>query len=302
MKPLLKRAILLPLLTHGMLLSVLLFAGSAGAVSLKWPGHVDVGLSWVNRIKPVNNHYGSPALISNDGSGVLHAYAECGSYTAQLMLQSYEGVITADVLTALSGSPSPDAQQWYDAIDPAQPHPGSPANGIVLRTLDSKLATHGGRTLRSSSVTPLAVGDILAAKYNLGDSSGHVMVVYSITAPQSAQTMVLSGSKAIPGVTQVRRWTVQVLDSSDSVHGTFDTRYRKDGSEADGNDHGIGLGSIYLYENATPSASTYGQLVGWSWSLNSTWSYQFSNRAAVDNLGKTTYRPMLIGRFSGKGL
>lgn len=278
----------------------LLSLGNAQASSLTWPGHVNTGLNWVNHIVPANNFYGSSPVINWDENKVLHATSECGSFTTQLLLQSYENVITADVLTALAGSNSPSAAQWHDAIDPARIHANASSNGVFLHTLDHAYANPTGRTLRHAGTGLLAVGDILAAKYVSGSATGHVMTVYSITQPGVAVS--LSGTSSIPGVTMVRRWTVQVLDSTSSVHGSLDTRYQKDRSEPDGHDHGLGLASIYLYEDASAGSASFGQLVGWTWSTASAYTFQFRNMAGIDNNGKTTYRPMVIGRFGGTGL
>ncbi|MEN9864665.1 MAG: hypothetical protein RL748_255 [Pseudomonadota bacterium] len=291
-----------PICSALLCLAASVFASQAHGATLSWPGHVSTGQNWVNTISPANNAYSTPASITLDSNSVLHATAQCGSFTAQLLLQSYEGIITADVLTALTGSNSPSAQEWHDAIDPAQSHPDNPSNGVSLQALDQALASPTGRTLRSNNTTLLAVGDILAAKYSTSSATGHVMTVSSITAPAADQALTLSGTRVIPGVTSVKRWTVQVLDSSSSVHGSSDSRYQKDSGEDDGNDHGIGSGTIYLYEDATVGSSTRGQLVGWTWSTASSYTYQFTQTAALDNNGKTTYRPMVIGRFSGAGL
>lgn len=273
-----------------------------GALTLTWPGHVDVATDWLADIEPETNSYDSPASISYDVNNVLHATAECGSFTAQLVYQSYENIITTTVLSALTGSTSPGAQQWHDAIDPGQSHPNNPTDDISLLPFDDALSSPTGRTMRSSGSTLLAVGDILASKYTLGSSTGHVMTVKSFTAPPVDQSLTLTGTRVIPDVTNVKRWTVVVFDSTSSVHGSSDSRYQNDSSESDGNDHGIGEGTIYLYEDATTGSSTLGQLVGWTWSTASSYTYQFTNTSGVDNNGKTTYRRMVIGRFSGGDL
>lgn len=275
---------------------------TAQALTLTWPGHVGTGDGWVSAILPANNFYDSPPSIPYDANGVLHATAECASFTTQLLLQSYDGIITTDVLTALVGSASPFAHQYHDAIDPTQNHPNNPTNGVSLLPLDSARSTPTGRTLRNGTTTYLAVGDILASKYTNGSSTGHVMTVEFISPPPANQSLTLSDTHVIPGVTNVKRWTVTVLDSTSSVHGSSDTRSGKDATETDGNDHGIGRGTIYLYEDATTGSATLGQLVGWTWSTGSAYTYQFTNASGVDDKGKTTYRPMVIGRFSGGGL
>jgi hypothetical protein len=269
------------------------------AITRTWPGHLNVAAQWVTDIQPANNFYGSPADVHYSG-GTLHARTKCGSFASQLMVQSYPGVITTQVLSTLTGSTSPDAFQWYNAIDPAQSHPAS-TGGVSLLPLDAGLAHPTGRTLRGVAGPLLHAGDILAAKYPLGNITGHVMVIGSVTAPPAGQTLTLSGTHVIPGVSLVRQWAVRVYDSTSTVHGnasgSTDTRYHDDSGEADHNDHGLGAGDIYLYEDASSGA-----LVGWTWSTGSAYTYQFTNPNAHDGNGKTTYRPMVVGRFSGGGL
>jgi hypothetical protein len=274
------------------------------AITHTWPGHLDVAAQWVTDIHPINNHYGSPADVHYSG-GTLFARTKCGSFATQLMTQSYPGIITTHLLSTLTGSTSPDAFQWYNAIDPAQSHPAG-AGGVSLVPLDAGIAHPTGRTMRSAGAPLFQAGDILAAKYPLGNITGHVMIVASVNPPPAGQTITLSGTHAIPGVSLVKRWGVRVYDSTSTVHGdvsgSTDTRYHDDSSEADHNDHGFGAGDIYLYEDASPGSSAPGALVGWTWSTGSAYTYQFTNPSAHDGSGKTTYRPMIIGRFSGGGL
>jgi len=215
---------------------------------------------------------------------------KCGSFTALLLCNAYPNVVTATVLDTIIGSPTPDSAQWYDAIMLPGPHPVS--NGISIVPMDGAAATPTGRTM-----SYLAQGDILASKYNLDGITGHMMTVGTITVP--TQTMTLTGTRVIPGVTSVKRWLVKVYDGTSSVHGTSDSRYGKDPTETNGNDQGIGEGSIYLYEDATTGSATLGRLVGWTWSTASSYTYQFTNLLGVDGSGKTTYRPMVIGRLAG---
>ena len=91
----------------------------------------------------------------------------------------------------------------------------SSANGISFAAMDAAASTPTGRTM-----SYLAVGDILASKYSLSPSTGHVMTVASFTAPAGADLAVtLSGNKAIPGVSKVNRWRVRIYDSTSSPHG-----------------------------------------------------------------------------------
>lgn len=278
---------------------------SAVALGAQWPAHVDTALHWIKSVQPVNNHYGDPASIQST-SGVLYATSKCGSFVNQLLLQTYSGVITPSVLMDLTGSTSPDASQWYAAIDPAVTHWRSPSSGISVIPVDASLAGPTGRKLRSGTITTLRTGDILAARYALGSVTGHAMVVAAISAPPSDQKLLLVGQKAIPGISYVKRWTIRVVDSTTSVHDSSststDTRYQRDPLEADHHDHGIGAGDIFLYEDSSAASPTFGRLVGWSWSTSSSSTFQFSDPNAVDANGKSTYRPMVVGRLSGTPL
>lgn len=270
----------------------------SNAATLQWPGHTQTADTWIGQVSPANNSYGSPTSIYYDQNQVLHATAVCGSFTTQLILQSYQGIVSSSTLKTMTGSTSPNAAQWHDGILKAN----NLVNGVLLHTLDSDLNNNDGRTLRHGNNTLLAAGDILAAKYDGNGFSGHVMTVHSFVAPDPQESLELTGTHVIPGVTFVKRWLVTVVDSSSSVHGVTDSRYGRDPQEDDGHDHGIGKGSIYLYEDATPNSPTLGKLVGWTWSTASSYTFQFSNQAGVDNKGKTTYRPMVIGRMTGGGL
>lgn len=271
-----------------------------------WPDHLNLAQQYVDDVvgNEANNIYGTPTSIYYDVNDVLHFKAECASFTTQLLKNTYSA-LTDTVFQTLTGSSSPDAEGYYEAINPANSH--SSSSGISIEPLDSSLTTPTGRTLRSGSSTFLQVGDILASRYVQGSISGHVMTVGEIvyapnTALPNGDVMTLSGNKAIPGVTNVRRWTVRIYDATSSVHGSTDSRYGTDPTETNSNDTGVGKGTIYLYEDADSGSSTLGQLVGWTWSTGSAYTYQFTDSTAVDNsvpTPKTTYRRMMIGRFAG---
>jgi hypothetical protein len=270
-----------------------------------WPYHVTQAQTYVNDINngnnQINNLYGSPASITYDDAGVLHATSMCGSFTTQLLMNTYPNVITGGVMQALTGSTSPSAEQWHDSI--AAPLPHASSGGISLLPMDAAAAVPTGRTMSS-----FQVGDILASRYVVSGATGHVMTAGAITQPAGADLNVtLTGTRVIPGVSTVNRWRVMIFDSTQSVHGTAtgavaDSRLGDDATESDGNDHGLGSGHIFLYEDATAGSSTIGQLVGWTWSNASSYTFQFTDANGVDNNGKTTYRRMVIGRMSGTGL
>ncbi|WP_338847091.1 hypothetical protein V8J88_00055 [Massilia sp. W12] len=277
-------------------IALLASACATQAATFNWPqAHLQTAANWLGRILPENNVYGSPAAISLDANQVLRATSQCGSFMALLLQQSYPQ-LSADVLQGLTGSVSPDAAQWYDALDPAIAH--SAYRGMALQPLDAAAGlAANGRRLRLHGSLLLQRGDLLVSKYKAGDSRGHVMMVESFIAPAPAQVMSLQDTRAIPGVSLVRRWMVTVIDSTSSAHGSSDSRYLNDSRESDGHDRGIGRAVLYLYEDASPGSGQQGHLAGWSWSTASAYTYQFSQPGAVDNLGKSTYRPLLIGRM-----
>ncbi len=269
----------------------------AEAALAAWPGpHLAQAHLYVEQINDgdqLNNHYGSPASIAYV-SGVLHATTICSTFMTLLMENAYPRVVTPAVIAALTGTSDPDASQWYGGIDPTVAH-GS-LDGISLVPLDLAATPPTGRTMQDSKARPyLKVGDILAAEY---DGTGHVATVASIASPSGPLT--LSGTHVIPAVAQVTQWLVEVYDSTDTIHGSVpgstDSRYDNDPLTSDGNDHGIGSGYFYLYEDATEGSSTHGQLVGWTWSTISATTYQLTSPSAAN------YRPMVIGRMTGAGL
>lgn len=287
------------------------------AIDAAWPGHVAVAESYVSHIASANlythNLYGSPASITFDTNNeIADAKTECASFTTLLLTNTYPSTLTTSLLKTLTGvaanNPGPYAENYYDGIDPALHPNGNTSGSVSLLPIDSNLATKTGRTLRDANNDALLqVGDLLASRYALGSITGHMMTVGSLlhvpvrnlANPALDEKMTLSTQKSIPGVTSVRRWHVKIYDSTSTVHNTSDSRYNKDSSEADGNndDSGIGSGEIYLYENADGGASD-GQLVGWTWSTSSAYTYEFTDAAKVDGSGKTLYRRMVIGRLS----
>ncbi len=282
----------------GCALPLLCLVQHAEADNLRWPGHLQLGAQWIKQVAPANNRYESPPQVSYDAQQQLHVSSKCASFLTLMLQHAYPDIIDAHALYTLFGSTSPEAAQWYDAL----PHGLGPAAGISFVALDANLKTPSARHLRNGKTLLLAAGDVLVSKYTEGTISGHVMSVNSIKAPTVDQVIALSGTQAIPGVKLVRRWVVEIIDSSATPHGTNDTRFQHDAKESDGNDHGIGRGTILLYEDATPGGAHEGEVVGWAWSEQSSYTYQFSQPNAVDNKGKTTYRPLRIGRFAGAGL
>lgn len=261
------------------------FAPSAHAL---WPDHVDQARDWVfvPYIEIAYNDYGHPASITTDAAGKLHAFTRCGSFTALLLKAAYPGVIDDTVLTALTGSNSPYADQWFTAID----------------TQKKDAASQIGFTQRNS-MADVETGDIFAAVYPVGtDDTGHVMTVESIV--RTGTGITLPTDKAVPGVATVDRYEVTVYDSTKEAHGKYtsnpkwDSRYRRDilGITTWINDTGIGRGTIAVFANPSNGA-----IVSWAWNVSpTTASYYYS----VSPPAGSAYprREMVVGFLSGPGL
>jgi len=262
------------------LLAVAAVPASHAAV---WPDHVNLAYDWIfDPYIDINfNSYASNPDIWTDSDGKLHAVTKCGSFTALLLKNAYPGVVTDTELTALTGSNSPYADQWYDAIDD-----------------EDSDATSGIAFHKRSSAATIAAGDILASAYTVSGDTGHVMTVKSITLA-AAGTSLPSG-KSVPDVDSVNRYQVEVYDSTKDPHGAYashpvaDTRYKR--FDANNNpvyvtDQGIGSGAIAIYEDADT-----GRIVAWAWNLSpTTTSFYY---AVTPNGGGSSYRPMVAGYLS----
>ncbi len=272
-----------------LLLAACATLATSSAASAAWPtDHLNQAFDWNDPlIEMANNVYGAPASIWTDGGGKVHATAKCGSFTALLLKASYPAV-NDDVLTALTGSNSPFADEWYDAI--------SNEASDSTRVDASGIAFH-----ERASVADIEAGDILASAYTLSGDTGHVMTVRSITL--AAANTTLPSGKTITGVGAVNRYQVAVYDATKSPHGAYasnpspDTRYRLVGNPIQvwATDDGVGSGTIVIYEEVST-----GRLVAWAWNVSSTTtSYYY---AVTPNAGTWEYRPMVAGFLDGPGL
>jgi hypothetical protein len=103
---------------------------------------------------------------------------------------------------------------------------------------------------RVEKVSAIQPGDFLAVKYiTRKGNTGHIMLV-------AGKPKRMDAKKPIEADTD--QWEIRIIDSSESGHGTTDTRHKKG---ADGKDHkGLGEGVLRLYANAD------GTVAGWTWS------------------------------------
>jgi hypothetical protein len=258
-----------------------------------WPNdHLNQAEDWIFNpyVDPANNVYGSPASITVDPAGNVHATTMCGSFTALLLETAYPGVITGKVVQDLTGvAPQnfPDALSWYTAIQA------------------EKASSSGIQFHKRTTVASIQPGDILASSYTTTGDTGHAMTVKSITLTAAGTTLTADKSdKGIPGVGNVNKYQVTVYDSTDSPHGGYtanpapDTRYKQvmpDGTVHWVQDTGIGSGTIVIYEEVAT-----GRIVAWAWNVSpSTASYYYAF-----SFGSTSYqvRPIVAGYLSGPGL
>jgi len=191
------------------------------------------------------NVYGLPAFITWSGAQ-SKAKTECSSFVTLLWQHTYGW--TASDFHNWMGSTSPDAAKYHDTI----------------------VAQNGFQRLQL--VQQIQPGDILAIVYypELQSPSGHVMIVQDLPQTNSSAPLVAS----------TRQWTVPVIDSSSSYHGTSDTRYAHPG--------GIGHGIFRLYANSD------GTVMGYTWSLLGTSMSNYVPQATSTNSG----RHLVIGRLT----
>jgi hypothetical protein len=153
------------------------------------------------------------------------SHTDCSGLIDHLLMHGYG--YTPEAFTRWFASRRPSARRYFDAI----------AAGKGFTQVDS--------------VQALQPGDLIAVKYlQRTDSTGHIMIV-----AQSPQPMATT-APSVPGTQQ---WRVSVIDSSESGHGTSDTRHKLG---AGGRDHdGLGQGVLRLYADAQ------GKVAGFSWSV-----------------------------------
>jgi hypothetical protein len=146
------------------------------------------------------------------------------------------------------GSQSPDAAQYHDAI----------------------AAQHGFQWV--PTIGQVAPGDFIAIVYypEYQSPSGHVMLVQDYPQAHASK----------PLINGTFQWTIPVIDSTSSYHGTTDTRY--------GHHGGIGEGIFRIYTDAN------GLVVGYTWSLLSTSLGNYEPQTTSTNSG----RHLVIGRLS----
>jgi hypothetical protein len=157
-------------------------------------------------------------------TGVCASHADCSGFLDALLMHSY-------------GYDRETFKKWFDSHQPS-----------ARRYHDAIVDQHGFSEIKD--LPHVRPGDILAVKYlQRKDHTGHVMLVAG--APRRIQTKK-------PVVEGAGQWEVPVIDSSQSGHGSSDTRHHKG---AGGKDHdGLGEGVLRIYTDRAD------KVVGFTWS------------------------------------
>jgi hypothetical protein len=208
---------------------LLVAAGLLGATMLSHaaeirPGpHVATALDLVDHLDLANTDY-AHGQGSVSWNGVLASHTDCSGFIDHLLM--HDDGLTRDDFKHWLGTKRPTADRYHDAI----------AEGRGFTALPA--------------VRELRPGDLIAIKYlTRHDNTGHIMLV--VQAPQR----MTPEPPYVDGTTQ---WSVTVVDSSESGHGTSDTRHKRGEG---GRDHdGLGRGVFRLYADAT------GGVAGFAWS------------------------------------
>ena len=250
-----KRHTTLTKLWHsGMLAIALGFGGHFSAPAQGIPPHLtDAENLVINLLQSSQtaitwpNVYGTPAAINWNGAQST-AVTECSSFVTLLWKHTYGW--TNGTFSKWMGSTSPNAAIYHDTI--------SKQNGFAL----------------VSTVDQIRPGDIIAIVYypEYQSPSGHVMIVQDLPQPNNTK----------PFITNTAQWTIPVIDSSSSYHGTTDTRYSHPG--------GIGHGIFRLYTKPNGTVS------GYNWSLLSTSTNTYYPQATTTSSG----HHLVIGRLTKK--
>ena len=177
-----------------------------------------------------------------NGASRYVSQTDCSGFINMLLEQTY-GLTTND-FERFFGTKRPLAKTYYDAV----------------------ISQNKFKQIRLiSDVQP---GDFIVIKYPPdNDNSGHIMLVAA--TPQKYP----SSSPEIEGTEQ---WVITVIDSSESGHGTTDTRWQDNGTFHDG----LGQGVFRIYTNDA------GKSVGYTWSTFPNSEYYSQQE-----------RPLVIGRL-----
>jgi hypothetical protein len=156
--------------------------------------------------------------------GVRESHTDCSGFLDALLVHSYR--YDQDQFKKWFDSHRPSARRYHDAI----------------------VDEHGFAEIKD--LPHVRPGDILAVKYlKRKDNTGHIMLVAD--APRRMQPKK-------PLVANAEQWEVPVIDSSETGHGTSDTRHHKGAGGKD--HHGLGEGVLRIYTDPQ------GKVLGFAWS------------------------------------
>jgi len=156
--------------------------------------------------------------------GTCSVHADCSGFMDGLLSHTY-------------GYDEATFKKWFDSRRPT-----------AARYHDAIVQGNGFTEVKTvGNVRP---GDIIAVKYlHRKDNTGHVMLVAELPQRMKAKKPIMEGTE---------QWEITVIDSSQSGHGSTDTRHHQG---KDGKDHdGLGQGVLRLYTDKQ------GHIAGFAWS------------------------------------
>ena len=178
-----------------------------------------------------------------NGASRYESQTDCSGFINALLEQTYG--LTASDFERFFGTKRPLAETYYDAV--------------ISRNKFKQIPL-------ISDVQP---GDFIVIKYPPdNDNSGHIMLVAA--APQKYP----SSSPEMEGTEQ---WIITVIDSSETGHGSTDTRWQNNETFHDG----LGQGVFRIYTNVA------GEPAGYTWSTFANSEYHSQQE-----------RPLVIGRLN----
>lgn len=210
------------------------------------PQHLFWATDIAKNVSPEYNAYDSnPSFIQwpdANGVGIYENRTKCSSFITKILMQSY-GWTSTDFHNWMS-STSPTSDKYYDAI--------KQQNGFVI----------------IGNIDDIQPGDIVAIKYPSNSTvTGHMMMAKTAATLRTATLPIIEGTN---------QYALQIIDSSQTGHGSTDSRLNEDGTY----NPGAGIGILRLYTNSV------GNVVGYTWST-------YNNSQFYDQ----RTRPIVIGRL-----
>ena len=199
------------------------FVPTRGAAQDFAPKHLRDAQALVQQLDLKNTNY-EHAQGKIVWSGTVESHTDCSGLIDHLLMHSY--------------GYTPDAfKRWFDSHRPT-----------ARRYHDAMAAQRGFMLIQS--IQDLRPGDLIAIKYLIQkENTGHIMLVAQ--PPQR-----IAPKKPIVGDSE--QWAVTVIDSSETGHGTTDTRHKMGPNGKDL--PGLGQGVFRLYTNHL------GTIIGFAWS------------------------------------